>query len=158
MAVFTDQNEREWRIELDAFAIGNVREACSIDLANPAQLATLADDPVRLVKVLWELCREHAESRNIAARSFGAALAGDALERAAAALEAAVLAFIPRRQREALTKALAVRTTAQELAEARRSTESLDKIKAAMTEGLHHQFERMLTQLRSASSSPASSE
>lgn len=160
MSFFKDCNGRDWRIRLTGPAIGKVREATGIKLADAAGRGTIeacADGEI-LTRVLWLLCAD--QEPKLTPEQFAEAVAsGDVFERARAALQEAVVDFTPPSQRPALQKALeteiAVQTAAQQMTIERLSGDALknqviDALRAKMDENIA----TILTQLRSAGDSP----
>lgn len=98
MRRFKDNQDREWKIEVNGFTVGEVRRDTGVLLPSwyddqmklPRELAS---DWCKLVDVLWVLCREQAEATNVSQKEFASALMGDALGSAWDALEEAVPDF-----------------------------------------------------------------
>lgn len=120
MAKFADRFGREWLVELDVAGFERVRKATDVDLqtvvdelgaldGRTEQLAALARDPVRLVRVLWVLCERQAANKAPAVEpeEFGRGFGGDAVEDASAALLDELVSFTPRRVRDVLRAGLA---------------------------------------------------
>lgn len=164
MARFLDKDDNPWKIELDAYAIRDVRKECGIDLADGdgAGLNKMADDPVLLVDVLWVLCREQAEKQGIKAEQFGKALIGDAIDRAVAAMLESIADFFPRQKRDLIQTVQAKNAKMRELGMAKALEKINDpalesRVLADMEAELDAQIERSLTRLTSAKNSPDSS-
>ncbi len=90
MHTFADNAGRTWTITINVAMVKRVRSVLRVDLfkllddgARP--LAELLSDPVQLADVLYCLCKEEAEKRNLSDEDFGRALAGDAIGHAAEA-------------------------------------------------------------------------
>lgn len=164
MSAFKDNADKEWTLVLDAPTIRAVRNECGgldlVDLSGEA-CEKLAADPCLLVEVLWVLCRD--KSGGIDAAAFGRRLVGDAIERATTALLEAIADFFPKRRRE-LARALAsknreIRDLGLERALAKLNDPALAKrLTAALEAKMDGQIEAVLTQLNSATNSPATSE
>lgn len=111
MKSFKDTEGREWMISLNVTTIKRVRDLCGIDLLQSfgsAALEKLASDPIMLCDLLFVLCRDDAEKRNVSDEDFGMALGGDALNDATTAFLAELVNFTPNpRRREILQKAFA---------------------------------------------------
>lgn len=165
MATFKDQNNREWLVTLDAPKIREVRSTLQLDLAavDDRPYERMYDDTVLLVDVLWILCREQAQKANVTDEQFGQALVGDAVEKATDAMLAAMLDFFPKTKRE-LLQALADKTKRIREASMRKAMDRLndpsleEKLLAAMDAQTEQAIQNVLTQLNSATNSPASSE
>ena len=117
MKSFCDNAGRTWLININVGTIKQVRALCDVDLANiismevgkPPKvdlLEKLAADPVLLVDVLYAVCKEEADQKNISDIDFGKAMAGDAIEKATAALLDEVVDFFPEAKRRILQKIL----------------------------------------------------
>lgn len=112
MARFTDNRQRAWLVEINYATIKAVRARLGLDLLKLVEdrmqpLAELLRDAVRLIDVLYVVCERQCKEANVSDEDFGRALAGDALEEAADAFMQGLVAFFPKRQREALSTALA---------------------------------------------------
>lgn len=71
-----------------------MRDRLGIDLTNRADYLRLANDTTLYVRVLWLLCSAQADRRGVTPEQFGRSLAGNAIDRATAALIAASVPFI----------------------------------------------------------------
>lgn len=121
MPSFRDSNGREWLVRVDVWTIEEVRDATGVNLyglfaEEMKALGELLSDPVRLVKVLYLVCREEAEKSGVDARQFGRGIAGDALGAAGMALMRGVIDFFPEPQRSTLRKWLSLVERASEIA------------------------------------------
>lgn len=117
MKSFTDNTGRSWVIQVTVGTIKRVRALCNVDLANIISLEPgmtpkidlleqLASDPVLLVDVLYAICKEEADNRNVSDEDFGRAMVGDAIELATAALLDEVIDFFPETKRRIFRKIL----------------------------------------------------
>lgn len=95
MAVFQDQNGREWVLKIHAPMIVDIQSETEVDLRSIDSLSALLGDPVGLVNVLWVMVREQAGPLGVLPRNFGESLVGDAIEKAAEALVKAYRDFSP---------------------------------------------------------------
>ncbi len=163
MPVFKDANGREWQIKLDAPKIMEVRKACEIDLGalDASIFSTLEGDPVKLVDVLWVLCRGQVEG--VTDTDFGQSLVGDPIETATKALYDAYCDFFPTRKRLLLRSlaekqaALTDKAMAQLMAQLNdpaMETQLLEASKAKM----QRELENLLTSLNGPTNSPESAE
>ena len=118
MKSFTDNLGRTWTLVVNVAAIKRVRALCGVDLNaivevdkdnNPSAelLERLSTDPVLLVDVLYAVCKTECDQKGVSDEDFGAAMAGDAIEQATAALLDEVVDFFPTAKRAALQKILA---------------------------------------------------
>ena len=162
MSFFKDTNAREWRIRLTGPAIGKVREATGITLADPSgrgAVAACADGEI-LTRVLWLLCGE--QEPKLTPEQFGEAVAsGEVFDHAREALQAAIVDFTPPSQRPMLLKVLETEK-AEQAARAEVVMEKIsgdvlqDQVLQAFRVGLDKELERVLTRLRNAGDSPDS--
>jgi hypothetical protein len=111
MHSFTDKRDRTWQLDVNVDAVEQIRTECQIDLLEATDpeahlLDRLAENPVKLVAMLYVLCREQAEADGVTPRDFGRAMGGEAIDRAAEAFEKALVDFFPRLRRLLLGKAL----------------------------------------------------
>ncbi|OQA81990.1 MAG: hypothetical protein BWY31_03488 [Lentisphaerae bacterium ADurb.Bin242] len=117
MKSFTDNTGRAWTVAVNVGTIKRVRALCGVDLAgiitmepgmNPKAdlLERLATDPVLLVDVLYAVCKEEADGKNISGEDFGRAMAGDAIELATAVLLDEIIDFFPEAKRKVFRKIL----------------------------------------------------
>jgi hypothetical protein len=99
---WNDRKGRAWRLELDTQLLRDVRKISGVDLPGAmdgSAWLTLARDHELFVQVLWLCHREQAEAMGVEEEEFGRGLAGDAFDRAFAALEKAWVLFYPAAQR-----------------------------------------------------------
>ena len=127
MKSFTDNLGRTWTLVVNVAAIKRVRALCGVDLNaiveidknnNPTAelLERLSTDPVLLVDVLYAVCKPECDQKGVSDEDFGAAMAGDAIEQATAALLDEVVDFFPTAKRAALQKILAATRRIEALA------------------------------------------
>jgi len=113
MRTFTDNAGRLWTIVINVAMVKRVRGLVSLDLfkllddgAKP--LGELLSDPVRLADVLYCLCRDEAEKKQLTDEDFGQALAGDAIALAGEAFVEELIDFFPdAKGRESLRRLVA---------------------------------------------------
>ena len=96
MKSFTDNTGRTWTLVVNVATVKRVRALCGVDLNSVIEvedgkpsaklLERLSSDPVLLVDVLYAVCKPECDQRNVSDEDFGAAMAGDAIEQATAAL------------------------------------------------------------------------
>ena len=116
MKSFTDNLGRAWTLVVNVATIKRVRALCGVDLNSIIEvedgkpttklLERLSTDPVLLVDVLYAVCKPECDSKNVTDEDFGAAMAGDAIENATAALLDEVIDFFPAAKRLAFRKIL----------------------------------------------------
>jgi hypothetical protein len=113
MHSFVDNAGRTWVIAINVAAVKRVRGLVGIDLYSLIDdgfkpLSELVADPVRLADVLYCLCKDEADARNISDEDFGRALYGDVITLAADAFVEELVDFFPdARARTSLKKVLA---------------------------------------------------
>jgi hypothetical protein len=113
MHSFVDNAGRTWVIAINVAAVKRVRGLVGIDLYSLIDdgfkpLSELVADPVRLADVLYCLCKDEADARNISDEDFGRALYGDAITMAADAFVEELIDFFPdARTRTSLRKVVA---------------------------------------------------
>ncbi len=112
MHTFADNLGRTWYVAINVATIRRVRAALDVDLYQLVddgmqELGKLVSDPVRLADVLYVLCKEDADGKNITDEDFGRALGGDAITAAAEALVEELVDFFPEeRSRAALRRVI----------------------------------------------------
>jgi hypothetical protein len=142
MHTFADNLGRTWYVAINVATIRRVRAALGVDLYamvddGMQELGKLVSDPVRLADVLYVLCKEDAEAKNISDEDFGRALGGDAIAAAAEALVEELVDFFPEeRSRAALRRVIEagrqVRTKLLEHAETMLDTLNVDSCATAL--------------------------
>jgi len=109
---FKDNEGREWEVSIDLFGVGEVHRETGVSIY------TLMDDKMKglaelcsnenkhiLAHVVYLLCKEQAEKRNVSPRDFAKALKGDPIEAMELAFCEALADFFPdARRREAVKK------------------------------------------------------
>lgn len=137
MHTFKDINGRQWPVVINVNTITRVRAmAGGFDLLaivnDRDAIASLLEDPVRLVEVLYAVCQPEADKSQITPEAFGEALGnGDVIEQAALELIGELADFFPKHRREPLKKALQklqqVQIKASELAIKRIESPEMDR-------------------------------
>jgi len=120
MAVYIDQNKREWNIHIDIAACKRVKKDLNFDILSVDDagnaLTKLSTDFVLLADVLWSIARPEAEKRHISEEDFLKGLEGDAFEKAIEAFAKAYIDFFPHKRREVLAQAWKKINAIQEIA------------------------------------------
>lgn len=110
MTVFRDKQGREFRCRVSAATAIVLKKDLGINLLDHfdgSLWQRLATDPELLVDVLFEITRESRDELGIVdGGAFARLLDGDVLEAAGEAMRAAIVDFIPPRQRAAFRKLL----------------------------------------------------
>jgi len=100
MHSFPDNAGRTWTVAINVAAVKRVCGMVNIDLYKLVDdgfcpLGELVADPVRLADVLYCLCKDEADARNVSDEDFGRALYGDAITLAAEAFVEELFDFFP---------------------------------------------------------------
>jgi hypothetical protein len=152
MHVFTDATGRNWTITINVAALKKVKALTGVNLLelldnNLEGLSALLSDIVKLVDILYVLCKDQADALGVSDEDFGRALAGDSLEQAVDAFLEEFVDFFPnRRAREALRKMLSKGKTITEKA----MQQALEKIEQVNIEN------EVMKLLNSSGTAPAS--
>lgn len=122
MATFKDKDGREWNVALDAPKIMQIRAECDPrfllnDAADENTYDRLDADSVLLCRVIFILCREQRQSREITEEAFYSTVIGngDAIDAATEAMLQAILAFTRGRARTLLETLAQKQTNVQRL-------------------------------------------
>ena len=113
MRTFRDNAGRTWTIAINVAAIKRVRALVNVDLYKLVDdgfkpLGALISDPVQLADVLYCLCKDEADAKQISDEDFGRALAGDAITLATDAFVEELIDFFPEaRVRDSFRKIVA---------------------------------------------------
>ena len=103
MAVFIDNQKREWNLYIDIPIARKIRTVLDVDILDIQEgLTAVSEDPILLCDVLYMLCQEQAESLGVSDEQFGQALVGEAIESACSAFVEALMDFSPPRRRKIL--------------------------------------------------------
>lgn len=96
---FIDSAGRPWVIVVNVPGIRRVQTMVGLDLvaAVTGRTKDLAD-PVKLVDVVYVLCKPQADAAGVTDEQFGEAMAGDAIDHACDALIQATCDFLPARK------------------------------------------------------------
>lgn len=98
MSKFTDTEGRVWNVQLSVYLAKQVKQRLNVDLLNEQiheTLASLTDDIVKGVDVLYVLCSQQAEKNNVTDEEFGRSLSGDVLFDGINAMVEALIDFFP---------------------------------------------------------------
>lgn len=109
MKTFTDCMGRTWTVTINVGTIKRVKTMLGINLleAITDDLAEkLKNDVCMLVDVLYVICKNEADTKNITDENFGEAMAGDALENATNAFLDELIDFFPAEKKMILRKAI----------------------------------------------------
>lgn len=161
MATFKDQQGKEWELRIDVLLIEQIREDDPQFLkGEPTEtISRVDDDPVLLCGVVWILCKEQANARGIDQKAFYAGLFGEAIAGASKALTDAILSFIQPRQRELIAVGAARNDKFREIATSKGLAALNDpKLEAEWEAFVDAKISELLTPLKSAIATPASSE
>ena len=98
MANFSDNNGRNWVVNLNVHTIKTIKTTLEIDLLDDKVhevLQRIADDVVLAVDVLYLAVQEQLDAAQISDIDFGKSLGGDCLNEAVGALVQALIDFFP---------------------------------------------------------------
>jgi hypothetical protein len=96
MKFFKDVKDETWEITINVAAIKKVRDLINADLLDVnGTLPRLLADPIFLVDVLYCLCKQQADAKNISDEQFGEGMAGDCLGFAKNTLVEELKSFFP---------------------------------------------------------------
>jgi len=115
---FKDTEGRPWVLSISVFQAKRVKALLGVDLLslfdNKCEgLIALVTDMVTLVDVLYVLCMEEANKRNVSDEDFGKAMGGDVLQFAVEAFTDELIDFFPDpKRRSAIRK---IMTTSRKL-------------------------------------------
>ena len=118
--IFTDREDREWKLAFDGPKFEAIQEAMDINIGSEdgSGMLQVCENGVNIVRVCWIMCEEQAEKKEVTSKQFGEAMAsGEVIEGAEKALRAALLGFTRPSRRSAITAVW----------------ESQDRLTAAMT-------------------------
>jgi len=112
MPTFEDTEKRTWSIVVTVATIKRVKELAKVnllDILDGDLIERLVRDPVLLCDAIFAICKPKADERKVSDEDFGRAMAGDAIDKASAALLEALTDFFPTaRERANLKRALDV--------------------------------------------------
>ena len=84
MHSFTDTKGRAWNLAVTYASVRRARELVGVDLLKlDDKLFEQLGDPIKLVDILYVLCKPQAEALKVTDEEFGESLAGDVLEKLA---------------------------------------------------------------------------
>lgn len=100
MKSFVDNSGRRWLIQIHVAAVKRLRGLLDVDLYGLideefAGLGKLMSDPVKLVDVIYCLCKDEADKLGVTDEDFGRAMGGDCLTHAADAFLGELTDFFP---------------------------------------------------------------
>lgn len=159
MQSFKDAKGRDWQIEITVNVIKKVRATLDIDLTEvDGAVYRRLDDPVTLVDLLWLICEEEAQGRNLTDEDFGCGLVGDPIEDATNALLDAIADFFPGRKRSLIQAMLKNAATLQDKAAAMAMAKIMDpKTTDATLEALQGRMDAEVANALTRLSGPMSS-
>jgi hypothetical protein len=110
MKSFNDTENRRWDLSLSIATVKRVRNLTDVDLLSildkPELLSDLAADPVRLVDVLYVVCKPQADAMGVTDEQFGESLDGQSIESATECFLEALVDFFPGARRATLKRVL----------------------------------------------------
>jgi hypothetical protein len=111
MKTFTDNAGREWQVAINVASLKRAKSLAGVDLNTVLDggdlLGRLMGDACLLGDVLWAVCAQDAERKNVNQADFQTALGGDSLDRGMEALLAELVGFTRNpRDRERMSRLL----------------------------------------------------
>lgn len=109
MKTFQDNQQRDWSIEINVTAIKRVRDLAGVDLMTAIDgelLDEFSRDPIKLVDVIYVLCKPEADRLSVTDEDFGRAMGGDAIDRATTSFLEELVAFFPSLRRKTFRRLL----------------------------------------------------
>jgi hypothetical protein len=106
--IFKNADDVSFNVQITIKTIKDLRSVLNIDLLEGSGqvISTLADDPVLLADVLYIICKDQAEKKNISDENFGIGLRGQAIEDAVNAFIDSFINFSPPQKAALLTRAM----------------------------------------------------
>lgn len=153
MASFTDQQGREWQINIDAPTVMEIRSDCDPEfLKNDTKESNtyirLQEDPVLLCRVVFLLTREQREARHIAEPDFYRSVIGEAIDRATEAMLDAIANFIPKSTKDLLVASAEMRKRVLERGTAELLTRLKDpQLEAKVMENMNAKLDEVIAEL-----------
>lgn len=97
MRSFEDRNGLSWTVDINVSTVRRVRQMTGVNLLDTKSggFGDLAQDPIKLVDVIYVVCKDEADKRDVSSESFGAAMVGDAINAAWIALIEDLADFFP---------------------------------------------------------------
>lgn len=118
METFKDNQDRDWKLSINAATVERVKEDAGVDLyeygmqhecEDPREVLQfqIRANPMLLTRILYAICRRQADALEIDFEQFAEALSGDNLWEAIGPLEAEIVNFTPNPdQRRAIAAAV----------------------------------------------------
>lgn len=135
---FSDASGREWVVALDFAVLQRIRDTAQVDLGNIERLAeswaSLLYDDLKALSVVW-CCIERAAG-DVSRDEYLAAMNGDTLQEALAALGAAIQSFTQPRKRGMAARAIQGVTKGMQLAIEQAETQIEAAMAKTMQDGL----------------------
>lgn len=112
MAKFKDSEKRSWSLKITVGSLKKVKDDTTIDLGYIASgklenLEATLSNPFDLCAILYSLCEDQVEERNMTPEDFASMLHGDTFEAAIETFVESILDFYPRQKAQVLRAALA---------------------------------------------------
>ncbi len=131
MAKFKDAEKRQWSLKITVGALKRVKDETEIDMGFVVngeldKLKDVLSCPFSIAAVLYTLCSDQIEERELTPEEFSELLYGDTFEKAVEALIESILDFFPRQKAQVLRDALAKEKARQDK-ELEKALEELSK-------------------------------
>lgn len=97
MPSFKDRKGNEWRVELDAPTIEEIRDDIGVDLISMERDPLLAFqfNPMDLIKCIWIICRDQAQEQGVDERTFKKSLPTNPPDELLNCVREAIISFFP---------------------------------------------------------------
>ena len=96
MRTFKDRNKLEWSFDLNITSMDHVQQQLGVNMMlDDRLLLHLRDNPILLRDVLFVLCKDEVDKREVTLEEFGEALKGNAIMEATDALIGELVDFCP---------------------------------------------------------------
>ena len=154
MTTFKDRQGREWNLVLDIPTCRSAKKL-GVDLIDMKvdAIGKLAAEPLLLVDLLWNMCREQAESSQVTEEQFQKGMGGDAIDASLKAIKETVVEFFPESKRDGIRSVHAHHEKLQqdgEIVAVEKMVAKREKILATMNKLADEEIDKLLGQLESS--------
>jgi len=109
MKTFMDNKGRTWTLNINISTVKRVKSLLKVNLLGALEdklIEKLSSDPVLLCDIIYVICKPEADAAGITDEDFGAAMAGNAISDATAAMLEELVEFFPEDERRPMKMAL----------------------------------------------------
>lgn len=110
MKTFKDIKDDMWTISITVDSVIRIRSELKLDMLDITEgglIMALADDQIKFFQMLWILCEEEVEKKNMGEEDFAKRFNGDTIELAMTAFTEALIDFFQPAKRETARKLFA---------------------------------------------------